>query len=404
MTAPQNFLWGTAISAHQSEGGNVSSDTWLQEHVKPTAFKEPSGDACDSLHRYSEDISLAASLGFNTHRFGIEWARIEPEPGAFSQAALDHYQRVLDKCDEHGLAPMVTYSHFTVPRWFAARGGFENPESPELFARFASTTAKAIGAQMDYASTFNEANILRLVQRMFGGAKRNERVTAMQAACAKACGSDQFSSILFGDLARMEPNLVKAHQLAMQAIKAEDDIPVGATLTMQDIQGEGDGDHAAKAADELYGPWLEAAKSSDFVGVQTYTRFRVGPNGPLGPPEGAEMTAARYEFYPAAIGGTIRFAAKHIGRPIIVTENGIATDDDSRRIAYIDGALDAVRACIADGIDVGGYIHWSLLDNFEWTAGYGQRFGLVEVDLKTFKRTPKASAAYLGQRARENRL
>lgn len=404
MTAPRNFLWGTAISAHQSEGGNVSSDAWLQEHVSPTAFREKSGDACDSLNRYGEDIALAADLGFNTHRFGIEWARIEPEPGEFSQAALDHYARVLDACAAHKLTSMVTFSHFTVPRWFAARGGFEAADSADLFARFASRTAKALAAKMDYASTFNEANIGRLVQIMFGSAKRSERVAQMQAACAKACGSDRFSSILFGDVAAMEPHLVQAHTLAMQAIKAERDIPVGATLTMQDIQAVGEGARVKEHAETLYGPWLEAAKTSDFVGVQTYTRFRVGPDGPLGPPEGAEMTAARYEFYPPAIGGTIRFAAREIGRPIIVTENGIATDDDSRRIAYIDGALDAVRAAIADGIDVRGYIHWSLLDNFEWTAGYGQHFGLVEVDLNTFRRTPKPSARYLGQRARDNRL
>ena len=122
---PKNFWWGSAISAHQSEGNNVNSDSWLNETVKPTIFREPSGDACDSYHRYAEDLALAASFGFNCHRLGIEWARIEPEPGQFSTAALDHYMRVLETCREHGLAPIVTFNHFTVPRWFAARGGFE---------------------------------------------------------------------------------------------------------------------------------------------------------------------------------------------------------------------------------------------------------------------------------------
>src|SRR5262249_55489903 len=159
---------------------------------------------------------------------GIEWARIEPEPGEFSQAALDHYARVLDACAANKLTSMVTFSHFTVPRWFAAHGGFEAADSADLFARFASRTAKALAAKMDYASPFNEANIGRLVQIMFGSAKRSERVTQMQAAAAKACGSDRFSSILFGDVAAMEPHLVKAHTLAMQAIKAERNIPVGA--------------------------------------------------------------------------------------------------------------------------------------------------------------------------------
>ncbi|MDE2412621.1 MAG: family 1 glycosylhydrolase, partial [Sphingomonadales bacterium] len=161
---------------------------------------------------------------------------------------------------------------------------------------------------------------------------------------------------------------------------------------------------AAEVADALYGPWLAAAKPCDFVGVQTYTRIRVGAEGPLSAPAGSEMTDAGYEFYPQALGETVRFAAKATGKPIYVTENGIATGDDTRRVAYIDGALDALRKARADGIDVRGYFHWSLLDNFEWTAGYAQHFGLVEVDRTTFKRTPKPSAVHLGRIARANSI
>ena len=150
---PKGFLWGTATAAHQIEGNNVNSDFWLAENIKPTLFSEPSLDACDSYHRYEEDIALAARLGFNAHRFGIEWARIEPEPGKFSQAELDHYLRVLEACHAHGLAPIVTYSHWTVPRWFAARGGFEQADSPELFARFAEKATARLGPLIAAAST-----------------------------------------------------------------------------------------------------------------------------------------------------------------------------------------------------------------------------------------------------------
>src|SRR6202008_5031832 len=143
---PQGFLWGTAISAHQSEGNNVNSDMWLNEHVAGTLFRDASSDACASYERFGEDIAIAASLGFNCHRFGIEWARIEPEPGIFSMAALDHYKRVLEPCRKHALKPMVTFSHFTTPRWFAARGGFEADGAPDLFARFAGTAARHFGA------------------------------------------------------------------------------------------------------------------------------------------------------------------------------------------------------------------------------------------------------------------
>jgi len=166
----------------------------------------------------------------------------------------------------------------------------------------------------------------------------------------------------------------------------------------------GEGHIAETVIDLLYGPWLDVARRSDFIGVQTYSRVLVGSQGPLPLPQDAERTAAGYEFYPQAIGGTIRFAHERIGKPIWVTENGIATNDDARRIAYIDQALDEVAQCIADGIDVRGYIHWSLLDNYEWVHGYAQRFGLVDVDFTTFKRTAKPSGRHLGAIARANCL
>jgi len=400
---PGNFLWGTAISAHQSEGNNINSDAWLCETVTPTLYAEPSRDACDSYHRYEEDIAIAADLGFNCHRIGIEWARIEPEEGLFSTAALDHYRRVLDACHARGLAPMVTYNHFTVPRWFAARGGFEVVDGADLFARFAGKSTDRLGDLIAYASTFNEANIQRLVAQLRRGPEAGAATDAMLAACAKACGSDRFSSLLFAPVETSEPIMLDAHNKATAAMKAgPGNFPVGLTLTMQDVQGVGEGHHAEAMIDMLYGPWLEAARQSDFVGVQTYTRVLVGPEGRLSPPADAELTGAHYEFYPQALGGTIRFAHDRIGRPISVTENGICTDDDARRIAYLDAALAEVRQCLADGIPVHSYICWSLLDNFEWTRGYGERFGLVHVDFKTQKRTPKLSAAYFREAIAKN--
>lgn len=399
------FLWGTATAAHQIEGGNVNSDFWLAENVKPTLFQEPSGDACDSYHRYGEDIALAARLGFNTHRFGIEWARIEPEPGMFSNAALDQYKRVLEACHKHGLTSMVTLSHWTVPRWFAARGGFEQADSPELFARFAEKVGAALGTSMDYATTFNEANIQRMIALMVPNREAaRQAVGAMYAACARACGSDRFSMVLFGEVEKVEANMVAAHYKAFAALKAaRSALPVGVTISTQEIEGVGPGNKADMVREALHGPWFEAASKADFVGVQTYSRYLVGPDGPLPPPAGAERTDAGYEYRPEALEATIRHAARVTGRPVIVTENGIATMDDRRRVAFIDAALAGVARCIADGIDVRGYIHWSLLDNFEWVYGYKQHFGLVEVDRTSFKRTPKPSAVHLGKIARTGR-
>lgn len=403
---PKGFLWGTAISAYQSEGNNTNADAWVRENVKPTLFKERSGDACDSYHRYAEDIALAARLGFNCYRLGIEWARIEPSEGAFSNAELDHYASVLETCRKHGLKPVVTFNHFTTPIWFAARGGFEEQDSPDLFARYCGKVAERLGGLMHMATTFNEANIQYLVRLLAPNAAANEAARSMMRAAAAATGSTKFSSLAFADPEVSTPLMQEAHRKAYRAMKsARPNLTVGITLTTQDIQTKGDASIAAKWRDRLYGDWVEVARThADFVGVQTYTRFTVDENGIVPPPKDAELTEAGYEFYPQALGKTIRWAAAAIGKPIYVTESGIATDDDARRIAYIDAALESVKDCMADGIPVHSYVHWSLLDNFEWTSGFGKHFGLVAVDLKTFKRTPKPSANHLGAIARANAI
>ena len=399
--AKDGFLWGAATAPHQIEGNNLNADLWLAEQVKPTIFHEPSGDACDSYHRYEEDIALVADLGFNCYRFGIEWARIEPEPGHFSIAELDHYRRMLDACHARGLAPVVTFNHFTAPRWFAARGGFTQPDAADLFARYAEKATQRLGDLIALGLTFNEANIRRIVSLLLGSPEALQLIDAMFAECARASGSDRFWSMVFSPYGDAEPILVDAHVKASAAMKAgPGDFPVGLTLSMQDVQGIGEGNQAEALIQALYGPWLEVAAASDFVGVQTYTRIRVGPEGRIPPDEGAERTDTGFEFYPAALGGAIRFANERIGRPIYVTENGIATQDDGRRIAFIDGSMAALKSCIDEGIDVRGYMHWSLLDNFEWFEGYAKKYGLVEVDRTTFERRPKPSARHLGAIAR----
>jgi beta-glucosidase len=398
------FLWGAAISAHQSEGNNSNSDSWLLEHLHPTIYAEPTGDACDSFHRYREDVAIVAGLGLNCYRFGVEWARLEPVSGEFSDEAFEHYREMLAACAEHGLRAMVTLSHFTVPLWFAKRGGFEVADSADLFVRFAREVMRRLGDQIDFVTTFNEANIPLLLRLRSEPRERAARRRAMIAEAARQTDSPAFSSLLFADAGRTAPFLLDAHRRAYLAMKeVRPSVPVGITLTMQDIQAAGFPSVAGWVRRSLYGGWLKAAASqSDFVGVQTYTRARVGLFGALPPPEGAELTAAGYEYYPQALGNMIRFAARKIGKPIYVTESGIATEDDSRRIAFIDAGVAEIRSCVAEGIPVHGYIHWSLLDNFEWTDGFGKHFGLVAVDRVTFERRPKPSALHLGRLAEQN--
>ena len=395
---PEGFLFGTAQSAHQVEGGNVNSDWWAWEHAPGTPCVETSGDACDFYDRYQDDIALMAGLGLNALRFGIEWARIEPEEGEFSQAALDHYRRVLVSCREHGIAPLVTFHHFTLPRWLQANGGFLLDRFPELFERYCRRSAAALGDLIAYACTINEPEGLGEGGFVLGvnPPGRKGDVEAMW---------------------RVAENLLEAHRRGAAAIRAQSGIPTGVTLALPDVQyedGAVPGEDHVELNSRVSDRFFELARDDDFVGVQTYTRNRFGPEGPRGPhvewgkglpPETERTTQLGQEIYPQALGNTIRRAWKSTGgTPILVTESGIATAFDEKRLRYVDAAMREVLFCLTDGIDVRGFLYWSLLDNFEWSLGYGPKFGMVAVDRQTFARQPKPSAAWFGQVARARSL
>ncbi len=165
---PDGFLWGTATAAHQVEGGNWNNDWWAWEHQPGSGCVEPSGDACDQFHRYPEDIALLARLGFDTYRFSLEWSRIEPERGEWSLAALDHYRRICACCHEHGLVPVVTFHHFTSPRWMVEAGGWADPGAADLFVRYCERAAAHLGDLIGWACTINEPNIVALMGFLAG--------------------------------------------------------------------------------------------------------------------------------------------------------------------------------------------------------------------------------------------
>ncbi len=407
-TFPGGFLWGTATAAHQVEGANFASDLWLLEMAPESAFVEPSGDACDHYHRYEQDIALLAGLGFSTYRFSIEWARIEPEDGFFSQAALDHYRRMIAACHAARVTPMVTFHHFTAPLWFTRDGGWENAKSVDRFARYCERAGAALGDLIPYACTINEANIpvMLTLMREAGNPGRWQRPKSF-AEAARLCGgtAERLAPYLLCNGHATVPNLIAAHRKSYDVLKAHVKGQVGITLSLNDLQAEPGGEALRDAADQIINvQFLEAARGDDFLGVQTYTRARFGAKGMMGVPAGAERTQMGYEFYPQALEATIRQAARVSGCPVIVTENGIGTEDDTRRIAYTQTALEGVLRCLADGIDVRGYIHWSLLDNYEWLEGYRPKFGLVDVDRATQARKPKPSAWWLGAIARANAM
>ena len=387
---PAGFLWGASTSAHQTEGRNVNSDWWALERAPGSPVAEPSGDACDSLQRFPEDIALLATSGLQAYRFSIEWARIEPAPGEFSAVAVAHYQRMIDTCHERGVEPVVTLHHFTNPRWFRERGGWSAPESSAHFERFAEHVLTRLRG-VERVCTINEPNMIAtwtgaLSQAVQGGQPMPDAVVGAR--------------------------LIAAHDRAVEIAHAQG-LRAGMTLAMTAYETDGSpaADRALsafRAADEDV--FVHGASSGDFLGVQAYTRRFVDERGVL--PQGQhyggqsdQQTLTGWNYHPPSIGECLRRAHELEPRlPLLVTENGIATADDEQRIDYTTGALTSVLQAIDDGVPVQGYLHWSLLDNFEWIHGYGPTFGLVSVDRETFVRTPKASLDWLGRAAKDNAL
>jgi beta-glucosidase len=382
---PEGFIWGTATAAHQVEGGNWNNDWWAWEHAPGTPCAEPSGDACDHYHRYPADLALLAGLGFASYRFSVEWSRIEPEAGEFSAAALDHYDRVVDECLGLGMEPVVTLHHFTNPRWVAGRGGWAEPDTAGRFGRFAGRVAQRLGDRVSRFCTINEPNIVATIGYLAGIFPPGERDPARRELAVRV--------------------LAAGHRAAVAAVRSASPARVGLTLALPEwvaVDGGEDALEAMRAPDE--DPFFAATGGDDFIGVQTYTRNRVGPSGLLGPEEGVPTTLMGYEFWPEALEAAIRRAHTATGLPVLVTENGIAAADDTQRIEYVRRALEGVLRGLADGIPVQGYTYWSAFDNFEWALGYGPTFGLIAVDRATQERTVKPSARWLGEVARRNSL
>lgn len=415
------FLIGAATAAHQVEGNNVHSDYWVMENVKHSDFAEPSGLAVDHYNRYEEDIKLLAEAGGNAYRFSIEWARIEPEEGRFDEKEIEHYGKVIECCCANGVTPIVTLMHFSSPAWLIARGGWASEKVVAYFARYARHIAETLGDRLPYIATINEANmgiqLHKVVADMMKAGKRKEGgvqvgqnnglnlktiiLSMLEQGRAFHTSPFRIHSFLKPRDEKTERFVMEAHVAARKAIKERlPDTKVGLTLSLFDYQPvEGGEEQAARLWHEDFGWYLPYIKDDDFLGVQNYSRKIVDENGAREPAPGAPLTQMGYEDYPASIGNVLRKVAKEFPKELLVTENGIGTADDSRRCAFIREAFASVMQAKADGVPVSGYLHWSLLDNFEWQAGFGKTFGLIAVDRTTQTRYPKESLKVLGSLA-----
>jgi beta-glucosidase len=407
-TFPAGFLWGASTAGHQIEGNNSNSDTWFLENIKPTVFAEPSGDAANSFHLWPQDMELARDLGLNAYRFSIEWARIEPSEGLFSIAMLDHYKRMITGARSRGLRPIVTMSHFSTPRWFAAKGGWTNMGAPALFARYCDKAMRHLGDGIDHIITFNEPNIMRILNSLGLPPKVWEIQKAMLAEAGRQTGSEKFTALNAANVEDIEPMqlvLMEAHKAGKAAIKAvRSDLPFGVSLAMFDDQAVGKNSVRDVMRQKLYGGWLDLAKDDDFLGVQNYERTVWDAKGKVPPPPGGDRGHMGAEVYPPSLAGAVRYGHAATGVPILVSEHGVGTDNDDVRARFIPAALVELKKAIDDGVPVIGYCHWSLIDNFEWIFGYKIHFGLHSFDPVTFKRKAKPSTAVYSEIVRKNAI
>lgn len=392
---PTDFLWGAATSAHQTEGNNTNTDWWRSEQAGRVPHR--SGLACDAWHRWPEDIRLLQSLGLNALRLSVEWARVEPRPGHFDQAALEHYRRILEALRAAGIEPIVTLHHFTNPLWLADGGGWVNPGVVGRFAAYTDQVARALGDLVTWWVTINEPGVCGLFGYINGGWPPHRR--------------NDFAGYI-----RQSSHTHQAHVAARQVLKSQRaDARVSMALHLNPIDPVRYGDPTDALAVRVYdwlwqGRFLRAVRNQlDWVGVNYYFRllvrwdvlpWRVFEAPSMGPHAKTEFG---WEIYPKGLYRVLTRVGR-LGKPVIVTENGIADADDDQRARYIVAHLRQAHRALREGVDLRGYVHWSLMDNFEWAEGFSKRFGLAELDPVTLERRPRRSAQVYGAIARRGCL
>lgn len=379
---PEGFLWGAATSAHQVEGNNIHNDWWdWEEKHQPPSLR--SGAACDQYHLYEQDFDLIKQLNHNAHRLSIEWSRIEPSEGEFDESEIEHYKQVLKALKDRGLTVMLTLWHFTLPKWLAQKGGWENGKSVKYFDRFVKRVVPEIAEYVDLWITLNEPGVYifeTYIARVWPHSKKN--------------WLGQIKTFL---------NLTSAHKKAYKYLHSL--FPAGKPVGIANniLSFESDHKHSiteqiAVSLNDLFANhlfYIFTRGSHDFLGVNYYFHIRFKDRSWIS--QRMDMAAQTHdvsdlgwEIYPEGIFDVLTDLSDDL--PIYITECGIASTNDDRRNRFLISYLQEVARAIKAGVNVRGFFYWSLLDNFEWHLGFEPRFGLVEVDFKTQARRIRPSA------------
>lgn len=390
---PNGFLWGSGTAAHQIEGNNTNSDWWQWEQSpERIAFLKSknknikdylSAEACDSYNRYEEDFALAKELHHNAHRLSIEWARIEPTEGFFDEREVEHYKEVLRSAKRHGLKIFLTIHHFTNPQWFAEKGAFAKRQNIPLFLRYVRFVTTAFDEYVDFWITINEpeASYMSYLWGDWPPQKKNIFLTF-----------------------RVLNNLISAHNQSADIIHAISDKPLGIACDLIDFSPISFWSNIFTTQIFRFMNFYVLRKTiqkSDFIGVNYYFHFKIGLLGRAV----AKITRKSdmgFEVYPKGFKHVLLYL-KQYNKPLYVTENGIADHRDAQREEFIRDHLLYMHQAISEGADVRGYLHWSLIDNFEWAEGYHMKFGLIHIDRENnLKRTIRPSAKAYAEICRQN--
>jgi beta-glucosidase len=420
---PAGFLWGAATSAHQVEGGNTGNDWWRFEQLPGViAGGRGSGEACRHWELFDSDFALAAADGHNAHRLSLEWSRLEPAPGQFDPGAVAHYHAVLASLRRHALTPIVTLHHFTNPLWVADAGGWESRATVDRFEAFVRFCAREFGSEVDWWCTVNEPEVFAFRGWSEGvwppAVRDNSRALAVIAHQLEAHGR-AYHVLHSEDRADADGDGVAArvgfakHRIQLEPLRpwnpldrlqAElEDRVFNVAVERAAIDGEID--LSVPGARGIKRSLPELRHALDWYGLNYYTRWMVRSLSavPHVAKPGAPQNDLGWELWPGGLEQAL-VAAGRFGLPVLVTENGVADARDTLRPAALIGYVEAVHAALARGVNVVGYLHWSLLDNFEWADGYRGRFGLYAVDFDRPERprTRRASAEVFARIARAN--
>lgn len=387
---PNKFFWGASTSSHQVEG-NTTNDWSIWENSekrmqdlqknglleKYTKENFVSGLASDQFSRYKEDFALAKELGHNATRISIEWSRIEPEKGIFDDAAITHYKNVILTLRSLGIEPFVTLWHWTMPSWFVHEGGFASQNSVEYFARYATKMAGIFQNDVTYWLTLNEPEIYTANSYFKGIWPPQQKSLPLSYKIIK--------------------NLIAAHKksyLCMKQINPNFQIGIAKNnIYFEAYRNKFVNKLYKRCADFFWNDYFlkKIQGFQDFIGLNYYFHNRI--DGLKIENKNEKVSDMGWELYPEGIYHVLKDLQKY-GIPIVITENGLADSKDEKREWFIQKTLEAVHCAIQEGLDVRGYLHWSLIDNFEWDKGFWPRFGLIEIDFATQERIPRKSAYY----------